>query len=178
MRISIRARLLATIAAGLCGVGGANAATFNLDYQSTTVWSGSALNAHFIVTTAGDASATNPAELITGFSGNVNGDVVTGLLPQFIYGNSNAFTTSGQPLYGGGIAFSTATNNWYLRNLDVYRLTSAGGVYYDTMGNVSFSPAAAVPEPATYAMLIAGLGILSVGGRRNKSVAKTTKITA
>jgi hypothetical protein len=119
--------------------------------------------------------ASGPGYAITGISGTVNGAAITGLLPSGSYiGNDNRIYPTSTPfLDWGDIGFQTATNRY-----NVYDAHFQGIAAYligsDAFGDrraVEFTlsdkaPGGGVPEPAAWALLIAGFGLTGAALRR------------
>lgn len=153
----------------------ASAATWNWSYFGTDV------SASGTFTTTGDAAT---AEAILNISGQRNGVNITALVPlsasydvrgNFFY--DNLFTTSNHFFTEGGLLFDTgdATQklsdlaNVYSHNGQLYDLTWASHRVGDGFGTpVSFT-VTAVPEPETYAMMMAGLGLVGFVSRRRRN---------
>jgi len=74
----------------------------------------------------------------------------------------------------GSFQFGTTVSSAYFNDLSAgnYFYEVSGGNYGTQIGQVSFSSTIinAVPEPETYAMLLAGLGALGFVARRRKTV--------
>ena len=85
----------------------------------------------------------------------------------------DTLVSSGSALQSGGIDVWTLTSN----NLSAgnYYVMVGGNLVSDSAasfgGAVMMSPMAPVPEPETYGMMLAGLGVLGVLARRRKSAA-------
>ncbi len=122
--------------------------------------------------------------LITSISGSRNGVVIDGLLPAgTLSGGSptdNLFFTSGTPYFSYlGFAFSVGGEE-----VALYSLSLAGGTEVDEYVEggpgyrvLNFSArlegdTGAVPEPASWAMMLAGLGVL--GGALRRRTAKVS----
>ena len=168
----------------------ANAATFMFTYSGAP---GSNTSASGTITTAGtnpSGSFFTPSTLITGLTGVFNGSAITALLtPGTFYkttgifgspGNDNILyypTTqvfNGLPTYLDryGLAFSTASQNvnifFGLGGYGTVTQTGTGPVTSAVGGNFSVTPLAAVPEPATWAMMTLGFGAVGFAMRRKK----------
>ena len=110
-----------------------------------------------------------------------NGAVLGG---SYIPGNANTFI-AGSPVTVGGTTF-TLTEFSFTRNLaDIvgpYQAVPMTGDPHDYSGNFSFTQSGqgslggAVPEPAQWAMLVSGFGLLGLGMRRRRSGAGTLVI--
>lgn len=121
--------------------------------------------------TTNDTPASGSSFLLTDIDGLLNGSEITGLLPiGSIGGNDNLFNPGGPFLDGSGISFSTA--------LDQFNLFHGEAAHYALFGfnstfdtDVTFTAqlaAAAVPEPATWGLMLAGFGAAGYALRRRK----------
>ncbi len=119
---------------------------------------------------------SKPDYYITGASGAANGSAITGV--SFYAGASNLLDYPGAPFVDqGGISFATADGNAY----NLFALPGQSGYFVisqkeDPMAwaacatPVSFS--VAVPEPATWAIMLTGFGLAGAGLRaRRRSAA-------
>lgn len=151
---------------------------FASNVQAQSIWdwsySGTGVAASGTFTTAGNALT---AESILSFNGVRNGDAITGLVPLnsnpgFNY--DNLFQTGVPKVNSNGILFNVTAGgvgdvNIYYQDGAYHEYTYSGipgGVLDRT---VNFQVTAAVPEPETYAMLLAGLGLVGAIARRRKT---------
>ncbi len=95
------------------------------------------------------------------------------------------FGTIGNNTLLAGVANATSTHNWIKYTLNNFQLNVSGVTRLeffangtsDSLGgsldNVSVTAVSPVPEAETYAMLLAGLGVLGVASRRRRNKALT-----
>ena len=151
----------------------AAAATYTFSYQSTSSLFGAPPQTLQGTFTTSDTAVQRFGETafeITGITGTLNSQTITGLYEirnnPYYY-----FTTGGTFLDGSGVRFNTNqyTNVAFFQPsvgpADQYRINGGGGI--STLGVASSSPVSgAVPEPATWMMLILGFGAVGFGLRR------------
>jgi hypothetical protein len=114
--------------------------------------------------------------LVTAFSGTWGGVNIQGLLaPGAFGGNDNKINPSNViPFDYNGLSFAVVNpvqgfTNWNLfKSSDPYTETYTNNFDY-VDGNFSLKLANAVPEPATWAMMIGGLALVGVSMRRRKA---------
>lgn len=96
------------------------------------------------------------------FLSGSNGDIANGL--EIVTSSpdldgADLADLNGLVLHANGLSFASLNPGIY--TMDSYFNASGSGSYYTSLGNFTFivgdEPAAAVPEPSTYAMLILGL---------------------
>jgi len=156
----------------------ASAAMFNFTFDTTdTLFGGPSQTIRGTFTTA-----DTPVDrfgfsglVITGISGTINGTAISGLFD--ISGNPYYYIASGPTfLDGSGVRFSAgaATNIAFFHQdgvaADRYRVNGNGTI--SAFGPATSSPvvvAAAVPEATTWAMMLAGFGIVGSALRRRKT---------
>ncbi|WP_309606899.1 PEPxxWA-CTERM sorting domain-containing protein [Phenylobacterium sp.] len=190
------------IVAGLCAAlalaaGRAQAATWIVTYASA---GGAPLSASLTVQTADTLDAVGGLD-ITGVTGAVDGDAVTGLILNpgqpfahlsadglFIY--DNVLFATGAPVFSNpGLFFSGASGSEYnlfsdnASTYELYRARSGTGYLAHSRGAVTLARAGlistfgagggAVPEPAAWALTILGLGAVGAVMRRRRSLAAT-----
>jgi hypothetical protein len=169
-----RLSLLCAAAASLSLASPASAAQYMFSFTGTSLFGGGPLNAAGTLTTS-DVSSVNPlngytVQTITGISGTFNGSAITGLAN--VTGSNNLFYLTG-PFFvdGNGLGFSTAAGaavNLFVTNGTSYRV-NAGGLNTGLV-TASASPlAAAVPEPATWALMLLGFGGIGIAMRRRRT---------
>lgn len=115
-------------------------------------------------------------DLATGLATNIGPSGVTTSSRSLKY-SGLAFQNDGTLLSMGGL--DAASGTLYSVNTATGAATSlnngtgygTGPIYFGVDGGLAFAPAAVVPEPETYAMLLAGLGLLGFVARRRKSQA-------
>ena len=73
-------------------------------------------------------------------------------------GNGDTFTPTGNTAYSFFGAISTSA----------FKTLTITGSPYPTLDNLSLGPVAVVPEPETYGMMLAGLGLMGFIARRRK----------
>ncbi len=152
--------ILAAAAAGLLSTS-ANAAVFNFTLN-TAIGNGSGS-----FTTASDAPGFN---LISALTGTFDGGAITLLAPNSYpvgAANDNLYNVAAPFLTFNGFSFLANGNNYnvYAQN----GVIRACGVTPSCNGNQAATfdvTPGAVPEPASWAMMIGGLGIVGVAMRR------------
>jgi hypothetical protein len=157
---------------GLLGAAIATLAMATTPAQASTVWdwtlSGGGVSASGTFDTVGDGSTPSAVTFISGnySDSNVTNGTIDGLVPlgtdsQWIYDN----------MFGGSPALSNPGILFDVDGLHVNMFTQPGFISGVNIGgsyqltNVSFA-ASVVPEPATLALMLAGLGALYVTRRR------------
>jgi len=91
--------------------------------------------------------------------------------------NTVLYNYTGPTLIGNVANNGNGYGDWYLGNIDLSGLSSTDGILFHAVwnnasdGGESFFlvPTAAVPEPATWAMLILGFGMVGFAIRRRRS---------
>jgi hypothetical protein len=138
--------------------------TFTLNFGTVTQGS---VNLSSLLSVLNDV--VGPADLL-------NGMFTLPALQHFSFTGFDNFADigAGQAFDGLGVGFDTSTAGVFddLVQLDLIGHNasgysgSLGSIYLDVMGEVT--PTAAIPEPQTYAMLFAGLGLLGFAARRRR----------
>jgi hypothetical protein len=159
-------RKLALIAAATLACSGAMAAsqTFNFDNQGGTL------------AATGFYGTLGGGELILAGSG-LMGSTVTGYTyfsNVLLDGSASGITQTGSFNFGGttyGTSYSFSLNSAATSHTLTYDLAQAGTstATPSVTGSFTSQQVAAVPEPETYAMMLAGLGALGFLGRRRKA---------
>lgn len=173
---------LALVIAGMAAIIAlpANAAQFNFSFDTTsTLFGGPFQTARGIFTTSDTAVQRlgQTALAITGISGTINGVEISGLFdapgsPTYYY-----FTSGPTFLDGSGVNFNAGAARgiafFHQDNVaaNIYRINGNGTI--SAFGTASSSPVAtagAVPETATWAMMLSGFGLIGFAVRRRQSV--------
>lgn len=151
-------------AAALLTASAANAEQWTLGFSGT----GTSGNIVFTATHLSDIPARSQ---ITAATGTINGESITGLSNW--WGANNVLYTNDKSFFAdsGGIAFNTATNTYNLWNhYGAGMVASNLALGYVAGPDITFTltQTAPIPEPETYAMLMAGLGVMGAMARRRK----------
>lgn len=161
----------------------ASAADFTFDFSGTGFFGG-ALNGTGTLTTNG-TSFVNPingytAQTITGITGTFNGSAITGL--SGVFGANNLYYLT-EPFFvdGNGLGFTTTAGisaNLFITNDTSYRVNTQGaGLLTGLVTASSAAATAAVPEPATWGMMILGFGLMGYAMRRRAMVRTSVSFT-
>ena len=174
--------LLAVAGALLASTAPAMAAVFNWTYEGDLLIRGSGTVSASGTFTTTDTTSTvggRQAYTVTGITGTRNGVGITGLATTFptIFGGADNFLFStGAPFSDLGVSFSLANGRFgnFFDDGGVVGEYGAANIAGDSgltnaQGVFSFSPATGVPEPATWAMMIAGFGLAGCGLRRREA---------
>ncbi len=171
MRTSLKQALAGVLFSAAVGMApSANALLYNYDFNSAVVNFDLVLN---VDTTNGVCPSGCLITAVTGSSpeyGTVSGLLSTG---EF-WGNNNLFYSPPQTYVNlDGVSFDLVSgmqvNLFYSSDYGAAGKYPASSILaFFLNGTVSVSPLAPVPEPETYAMLLAGLGLLGVLARRRK----------
>lgn len=160
-------KIIAAAALAIASVNTANAAVFDFSY---TTLSG--------ITTQGKVTATDlggfySVDDVTGFR---NGAAITGY--DFFDATPQSFTFVNGQASNVDFSYYVGTDNYEIRfptgnGIGTEFLPDSTGFYTSlTVGRFSLTPAtAAVPEPATWALMIVGFAGIGFGMRRQRKVA-------
>lgn len=168
-------------AIAMIGTTPASAAEFVFDFSGTGLFFGEALVGSGTLTTddVSQVSSSNgyTFQNITGITGTFNGSPITGLAN--VTGSNNQFYLTG-PFFldGNGLGFRTAAGsdvNLFVTTGTRYRV-NAGGLSTGFVTANASAVTAAVPEPATWAMMLFGFGAIGFGMRRRKSTAGAQRV--
>lgn len=174
-KMATRWRLVGAATLGLLMATPASAAQIAFDFAGNGFFGGT-LNSAGTLTT-NDNSFTNPlngytAQQITGITGTFNGSAITGL--SNVFGANNLYYLTG-PFFvdGNGLSFTTASNisaNLFITNDTSYRVNTQGAGLLTGLVTAKATVAAtpAVPEPATWGMMLIGFGMIGSAMRRKQ----------
>lgn len=166
----------AVLAAGLlaCSATQASAAQFIFDFATTTPLIGGAGSGSGVITTKDVTIASRgfTAQTITGITGTFNGSSITGLATPF--GANNLYYLTGPSFVdGSGLGFITAAgtsvNLFFQDSARSFRINTTGPFTSSFVSARSSAVAAAVPEPGTWLMMLAGFGLVGMGLRFSRS---------
>lgn len=132
---------------------------------------------------ASAASFAAPGDELVSFALSCNGPLcasfTTGLAPAVPYTWEVSLTTTGKSFFTGvdvnGTSYAAAGKNFYMMggptsgmfDLDVFTGTSGSTASLNFGGSVTLTQA--IPEPETYALMLAGLGAIGFMARRRKA---------
>lgn len=174
--------MLAAVAALMVSAAPASAAVFDWTYNGTVAGVGSVVSSGTITTTdTTTALGGRQAYTVTGITGSRNGVAIDGLAQLFPsnYGGADNFLfTTGLPFSGLGVSFSLVNGTF----VNLFADGGVTGEYFATnlfgnagrtnaVGSFTFSAAvSAVPEPATWGMMILGFGAIGFAMRRRAKI--------
>ena len=149
----------------------ASAAQYMINFSTNQALFGATQTGNATIVTS-DTLTTSPLNLmgyaITSISGLLNGSVITGL--SGFQGSNNFYYTSGSFVDGSGLGFTTAGGTsaslYFASSAQRYQLTTTSP--FSSGYVTATSSIAAVPEPATWAMMIGGFALAGVAMRRRK----------
>ncbi len=169
-----RLALIVTTAAAIFSTTPAISADFIFDFETTTPLFGGPVRGTGTVTTDDVTfdSRGFTAQRITGVQGTFNGSAITGLASPF--GANNLYYLTGPSFVdGSGLGFATAAgtsvNLFFQSSASSYRVNSINP-FTSSFVSASSSALGAVPEPATWAMMIVGFGVVGAGLRRKRNI--------
>ena len=121
-------------------------------------------------TTSLNARGGYTAFAITSITGTLNGSAITGL--SGFQGSDNLYYTTGPAfLDGSGVGFTSAAGQsaslFYQDSAQSYRITTVSPFAAGFVSATSSPAAGAVPEPASWAMMLSGFGLVGAGLRRS-----------
>ena len=177
--------LAATAAAAALLATGAHAATYTFDFGFTSQ-GGEPFEVAIGTLTTSDTLNADGAYDVTGITGNVsqpgaNGfpmfETITGLSNYF--GADNELYPTDPRVDNDGISFTSSAGGYF--NLFTSAVTGGATVYYSPTGSTSdFTrsyvtlavtqvPTSAAPEPGTWALMMAGVGLAGAALRRRRT---------
>lgn len=171
--------MLATAALGVAIFsGGAEAATYAYNVNGTSDEFGQPLTG-MITFTTNDVVNASGGSLVTAAAGSFNGDALTTLEnPGGYGGNDNLlFPTATIPFDSNGVTFDTSAGRYNFYNNPSYSTTQTRVLGTGLVTLTPVSTAGAVPEPATWAMLIVGMGATGFAMRRRRVTTRVSYAT-
>lgn len=119
------------------------------------------------------------AQMITGISGTFNGSEITGLATPF--GANNLYYVTGPSFVdGSGLGLVTAAgtnvNLFFQDSGGSYRINTTSPFTSSFVEATSSGAVAAVPEPATWAMMLLGFGAIGFQARRVRSLRRSAAL--
>lgn len=166
----VAAMALATVASP------AAAADYVFNFSGTNLFGGQPLVGSGTLTTNGMTVKQNgrDAQAITGITGIYNGSTITGLAS--VTGSDNFYYLTDKFVSGNGLGFTTAagTSANLFDSAGQYRINTTNP-FQSGFVTATSTAVAAVPEPASWAMLILGMGAVGFAMRRRPKF--TTRIS-
>lgn len=161
--------LAAAVAVGSMALAApASAGTFIITFVTNQALLGPAQSGTATITTSDTlttSSQNRMGYMITGISGMLGTSAITGL--SGFQGSDNYFYTTGSFVDGSGLGFTTAGGTsaslYFASAASRYQLTTTNPF---STGYVTATATPAVPEPATWAMMLIGFGSVGVALRR------------
>ena len=143
------------------------------DYTFTFSGAGQSGTGRFTTDGITFASRGYTAQTITGITGLYNNSAITGLMPG-LFGADNLYYVTGPSFVdGSGVGFRTAAGNqvnlFYQDSAPSYRVNTLNpfGSVFVTASSARVG--AAVPEPATWGMMVLGFAAIGFGLRRRRA---------
>ena len=129
----------------------------------------------FTVDALRDGSDHDGAGPFTAPLNNIQGSGFTTLADRSVDGHVLTADFRGAPVGGGVndlVQGETSTSYIFRTNAQNFQVGTFGVIDGSTLSGLTFAPTGAVPEPATWAMMLGGFGLLGAAARRS-SRAKT-----
>lgn len=148
------------------------AAEFTFDFQTEQALFGRATMGNGVFTTLDEAKTVDgrTAFTITSITGMVNGSAIAAPLGNY----GNYFTDALGFLDGSGIRFFTQSGidvRFFQQSSNGrYRVNTFGAFGSSNFVSANSAPVAGVPEPASWALLIMGFGLVGAAARRRNAV--------
>jgi hypothetical protein len=128
--------------------------------------------------TTSDTLTTSPLGTmgyqVTGITGTLNGSAINGL--SGFQGSDNFYYTSGNFVDNSGIGFTTvggtSASLYFASTVGRYQLTTTSPFSTGYVTATSVALAAAVPEPATWVLMILGFGAIGFTMRRPRQAVR------
>ena len=169
-----RKALAAVAATVIISAGPADAAQFGFSFVPSQALIGPAVSGSgtFFTSDVATTVGGRTAFAITSITGTVNGSAINAPNTGTSYGNY--FTTGSTFLDGSGLRFFTQSGIdvrfFYQDTVSRYRVNTFGAFGSSEYVTATSSAVAAVPEPATWAMMIAGFGGVGFAMRRSRKL--------
>jgi hypothetical protein len=148
---------------------------FTFNFSTVTPLIGGPGSGSGTITTSGTTidSRGFTAQMITAITGTFNGSAITGF--SSLTGANNLFYLTGPSFVdGSGLGFTTAAgtsvNLFYQSSASSYRINTTGPFTSSFVSANAAAVTAAVPEPATWAMMLFGFGAIGFSVRRKRGV--------
>jgi hypothetical protein len=178
-----RLALVASVALAALTPAPASAAQFIFNFSTTTPLIGGGGSGSGVITT-NDVTIESrgfTAQTITSITGTFNGSNITGLAAPF--GANNLFYLTGPSFVdGSGLGFITAAgtsvNLFFQDSASSFRINTTGPFTSSFVSASSSAVAAAVPEPGTWLMMLAGFGLIGTALRFRRRQGFSAIVTA
>lgn len=165
--------MLAVTAAAIAASTPAMAADYLFSFAGTNLFGGQPIIGAGTFSTDDMTVSQNgrDAQKIVGITGTYNGSAITGLNPS-IFGADNFYYLMGQFVSGNGLGFDTAagTSVNLFASVGNYRVNSTNPFQTGFVdASATLVATGAVPEPASWALLIVGFGAIGSALRNRRS---------
>lgn len=178
----LKVMILATVAASALVTVPALAQSYSFNFAGPTLFgTPSAFLGSGTFVTSGPAMTVNgqTAYAITGITGTFDGSTINGLQAGFLGSDNLYFITGPTFVDGSGVGFTNAAGtsaSLYYQSTGSYRVSTSNpfATGFVTATSAAIPAVGAVPEPATWAMMILGMAAIGFVMRRRKNV--TTRV--